>query len=63
MPLPKPRDGESRSDFISRCMGNPTALEDFPEEDQRAAVCIRLWNDKSVGQRDAEVDLLRSRIR
>ena len=40
MPLPTPNTGESRDKFIARCMGNPTAIKDFPEESQRAAVCF-----------------------
>ena len=40
MPLPKPNPGESQDDFVSRCMGNDTMNEEFPEQDQRAAVCM-----------------------
>ena len=40
MPLPEPRSGESEDDFISRCMSNDTAIEDFPEQDQRLGVCF-----------------------
>ena len=43
MPLPKPKPNESHDDFLSRCMGNPTMNEDYPENDQRYAVCISLW--------------------
>jgi hypothetical protein len=47
MPLPKPRSGESRDTFISRCMGDSVARQDFPSQDQRAAVCNRQWRDRS----------------
>ena len=40
MPLPRPRPGESRSDFMSRCMGDSKAREEFPRQGQRAAVCM-----------------------
>ena len=45
MPLPTPNDGESRDHFISRCMGNPTMNTDFPDQNQRAAVCNSQWRD------------------
>ena len=49
MPMPAPMGDESRSDFMARCMGNDTMMSDFPEQDQRAAVCMRQWNgEKSV---------------
>ena len=48
MPLPKPRDGESRDDFLERCMGNATMVEDYPDQDQRYAVCNSQWNNKKM---------------
>jgi HK97 family phage major capsid protein/HK97 family phage prohead protease len=45
MPIPTPRRGESQDDFISRCMGNPTMVEDFAEADERAAVCHDAWRN------------------
>lgn len=41
MPLPKPNDGESQDDFIGRCMGE--IAEEFPDEQQRMAVCQAQW--------------------
>jgi len=40
MPLPTPNTGESQDIFIARCMSNPTAIKDFPDTTQRAAVCF-----------------------
>ena len=40
MPMPTPNSGESHDDFMSRCMGNHVMLTDFPDQKQRAAVCI-----------------------
>jgi len=45
MPIPKPNDGESHDDFIERCMGNDTMQEDYPDEDQRLAICESQWED------------------
>lgn len=45
MPIPTPRRGETEDDFIARCMGNATMNEDYPEQEQRAAVCFRQWRE------------------
>tara|TARA_R110001583_G_scaffold94442_1_gene238008 strand:- start:127 stop:648 length:522 start_codon:yes stop_codon:yes gene_type:complete len=39
MPLPSPRDGERKSKFMSRCMVDLTAKDEFTDVKQRAAVC------------------------
>jgi ATP-dependent Clp protease, protease subunit len=43
MPLPTPRPNEERNEFVSRCMADETLREDFPDTEQRAAVCYRQW--------------------
>jgi hypothetical protein len=43
--LPTP-SGETQDEFISRCMGDPTMLKEFPKEGQRAAVCYFQWRDR-----------------
>jgi HK97 family phage prohead protease len=60
MPLPKPNDGESQDDFISRCMSNDTMKDEFPDTDQRLAVCHRRWDDK--GENSIAPDELRYAI-
>lgn len=50
MPLPKPRSGESRDDFLPRCMANSTMRDDFPDRDQRFAVCNQQWRDRNKDQ-------------
>lgn len=44
MPMPMPHDGESHDDFHSRCMADETMRGDFPENDQRNAVCQKQWD-------------------
>lgn len=39
MPLPEPNKNESKKDFISRCMGNPTMNKEYPDNNQRYAIC------------------------
>lgn len=46
MPLPTPHKGESQDDFMGRCMGNETMKADFPENNQRLAVCFSQFRKK-----------------
>lgn len=39
MPIPQPNKNESKQDFISRCMRNDTMNKEYPNDDQRYAVC------------------------
>ena len=48
MPLPKPKDDETQGDFISRCMSDDVAKEEVPDNDQRLAMCYRLWDERSA---------------
>jgi len=41
MPLPEPREDEDHDEFIERCMSELS--EEFPDEDQRYAVCESQW--------------------
>lgn len=43
MPLPEKKASESRGEFIVRCMQDHTMIAEFPEQDQRYAVCITQW--------------------
>lgn len=53
MPLPKPNKSEKHEDWIDRCMANPTMNEEYPEAEQRRAVCESIWkrekSDSSQG--------------
>lgn len=40
MPIPSKRKNEERNNFISRCMSDSTMKKEYPEQKQRAAVCI-----------------------
>tara|TARA_R110000796_G_scaffold7396_3_gene25430 strand:+ start:358 stop:816 length:459 start_codon:yes stop_codon:yes gene_type:complete len=46
MPLPKPRGSESRKDFMQRCMSDSVTVSEFPNRDQRLAVCSTQYRDK-----------------
>jgi len=46
MPIPKPGGGESESDYVSRCMEK--LADDFPDQEQRAAVCYRTYREANA---------------
>lgn len=39
MPIPSPRQGEPDQEFINRCMDDDVMKREFPDRDQRYAVC------------------------
>jgi hypothetical protein len=45
MPLPTPKPDESRDEWLERCMGNEAMNTEFPDQEQRAAVCNRTWQE------------------
>lgn len=55
MPLPMPKNGEEEQEFIERCMADETMLQEFPDEKQRYAVCVNLWEqeDRAMEKRGA----------
>lgn len=53
MPLLKPEKGETRKDFNQRCMVNQTMRNDYPNIDQRYAVCNSQY-DKTKKEQNAE---------
>ena len=46
MPLPKPKAGEKQIEFINRCMTNSSVRSEFPDENQRLAVCYNIYRKK-----------------
>src|SRR5690606_18972235 len=55
MPLPKPNDGETRDEFIERCMADETMQEEFPDESQRYAVCLAQWDERAAARPQREI--------
>lgn len=50
MPLPKPKPDEKEKDFIARCMSK--LKDEFPDQDQRLAVCFSQWKKKGEKKDD-----------
>ncbi len=46
MPIPKPRKNEDKDKFLNRCMGDSVMNTEFPEQQQRFAVCLNNWKKK-----------------
>tara|TARA_A100001515_G_scaffold144617_1_gene149254 strand:- start:1247 stop:3739 length:2493 start_codon:yes stop_codon:yes gene_type:complete len=46
--MPTRREGEEREDFISRCMSDDKMNTEYPERDQRFAICNSYADDKAV---------------
>jgi HK97 family phage prohead protease len=54
--MPTPRDGESRDDFLDRCMSDNEAVNDFPDTDQRFAFCNSVWEqNKEQGKMNKKI--------
>ena len=46
MPIPTPGQDETKDEFIERCMGDETMKEEYPDSDQRLAVCMTQWDER-----------------
>jgi len=40
MPIPKKRKDEDKQAFVSRCMGDSVMKKDYPNNQQRVAICL-----------------------
>ncbi|SVD92002.1 uncharacterized protein METZ01_LOCUS444856 [marine metagenome] len=48
MPIPKRKDNEPKEKFMSRCMGDGVMKKEYPDQSQRAAVCMSKAMNLSV---------------
>ncbi|MFN5249701.1 MAG: hypothetical protein ACK5DE_01520 [Bacteroidota bacterium] len=46
MPLPTPNTDESKNEFVARCMSDAKTQSEFPDSQQRIAVCIAQYDKK-----------------
>ena len=56
MPLPTPKKGERMADFISKFMGNSTAVKDYKDSKQRYAVGASIFRDTKKKQAKANLE-------
>ena len=61
MPIPKPRTTESRQQFLDRCMGDKTMVDEYSDSGQRSAVCNSSYNsykeDSLEGKEEVREDV------
>lgn len=55
MPLPTPKDGESKNDFVSRCVSKLSHMGEFKDNDQRVAVCYSQYK-RGTKNEETEMD-------
>ena len=46
MPIPKPKQNETRRDFIQRCMNAAVMINEYRNANQRVAVCSDQFKEK-----------------
>lgn len=46
MPLPTPTTEESKNEFVARCMSDAKMQGEYPDAQQRIAVCIVQYEQK-----------------
>lgn len=61
--MPTPRNEETESQFIERCMLDPEAYEDFSDEGQRLAFCYSVWEHRGVEKTATIKTLIRENSR
>jgi len=54
MPIPKPRTNEPKEDFLERCMADSVMNNEYPDKDQRYAVCNEQWRKKAKVYKDVD---------
>ncbi len=47
MPIPKPKFRESHQNFIQRCLADDIMNKEYPNVDQRLAVCAIQWRNEN----------------
>ncbi len=57
MPLPKPRQDENQQSFISRCLSSDVMKDEYPDEDQRTAVCYTQWRENQNNNSNKQIGL------
>lgn len=45
MPIPKPKQGEEKTDFIQRCMTDSVMVSEYENTDQRLAICSTTYEE------------------
>jgi len=57
MPIPKPKATESRQQFLDRCMGDKTMVDEYSDSGQRSAVCNSSYNSYKEDSLDGKAEV------
>lgn len=49
MPIPNPQQDETRKEYVERCMGDTTMVDEYPDNKQLFAVCNVQWRKSLKG--------------
>ena len=60
MPLPKPRQNENQSDFISRCLDNSNVQSESSNHEQAVAICMSQWRNRESSSMTINEKLLKA---
>ena len=52
MPIPQPNKRENKQEFVIRCMGDDTMNKEFPDTDQRLAVCSSTYEESKLSKHE-----------
>lgn len=44
--MPDVKKGESKNDYLSRCISSEEMKKEIPQKDKRIKVCYEYWEDK-----------------
>ena len=58
MPIPKPENNENSQKFVGRCMSNETMKKEYPDAQQRIAICLGQTKKKSTSILSQVLDVL-----
>jgi hypothetical protein len=64
MPIPKPTEGETKDEFMNRCMGDDVMVKEY-EQDQRWQVCNSSWEEsknQKASARKRQLEVLQAEI-
>ena len=57
MPIPKPKQGEEKTDFIQRCMTDSVMVSEYENTDQRLAICSITYEElKAEKETDRKIE-------
>ena len=56
MPIPTPNSSESKDEFIQRCMGDDKMTSEYPDEEQRFAICSTSYLEDKINNYEREKD-------